>query len=111
MKRQRRHTVVSETAVTIAQIRARVNRFLLSEAGSRFCAGEPKFEVMSEVWRVPILFITPGLVVGHAGEAIINHHTLEINEHTAIEHLHAAAGTLRKRRHAAIKAAFIQASI
>ena len=109
MRRQKSIAAVSEMTVTGVQARARVNRFLLSQVGSQFCAGEPELDVVRELWRVPILMVTPGFVAGQVGEATVSARTREIEGHTDIEEIYAAANKLRKRHHAAIKAAFIQA--
>jgi hypothetical protein len=88
------------------QARARVNRFLLSEVGSQFCAGQPELEVSKEIWCVPILLVTPGFVAGQVGAAVVQARTREIQSHTPTKEIHAAADRLRKRHHAAIKTAF-----
>jgi hypothetical protein len=90
-------------------VRASVNRFLLSQVGSQFAAGEPALDVAEEQWQVPILMITPGLIVGQVGEAIVSQHTHEIICHTPAEQIYKAAGKLRKLHHAEIKAAFLRA--
>ena len=95
--------------MTEAQARARVNRFLLSEVGSQFCAGEPELDVVRERWLIPILMVTPGFTAGQVGEAVVHFHTREIVSHTDIKRLYAAAGRLRRRDHAAIKTAFLRA--
>jgi hypothetical protein len=109
MRRQKSIAAISELTVTAVQARARVNRFLLSRVGSQFCAGEPELDVVGGIWRVPILLVTPGFVAGQVGEAAVNLQTREVENHTDVKHIHAAASTLRKRHHAAIKAAFIRA--
>jgi hypothetical protein len=108
-KRLEKPSVVKSHSLTEAQARACVNRFLLSEVGSQFCAGEPALDVLKEAWRVPILLITPGLSVGQVGEAQVHFQTRELISHTAVESIFAAAERLRKRHHAAIKTAFLQA--
>ncbi len=65
-------------------------------------------DVIQELWQVPILMVTPGFVAGQVGEAAVDFHTREIQSHTAQERIYAAADKLRKRHHAAIKAAFMQ---
>lgn len=91
------------------KVRASVNRILLSQIGSQFAAGEPDLDVEAEQWQVPILMITPGLVVGQVGLAIVDQQTCEIVSHTPAEQIYEAAGELRKLHHAEIKAAFLQA--
>lgn len=108
MKRQKA-IQISNSQLSQAQARARVNRFLLSQAGSQFCASDPEPDMLLEIWRIPILLVTPGFVVGQVGEAEVNMSTGEIDSHTAIEQLQASAEKLRKRHHAAIEAAFIRA--
>ncbi|MEW6128774.1 MAG: hypothetical protein AB1757_17185 [Acidobacteriota bacterium] len=107
MKRQK-DILLYKTNLNAAQARARVNRLLLSQVGSQFCAGEPEPDAIKEHWRVPILFVTPGMVVGQVGEAIINLNTLELKSCTNHKQIHEAADRLRKKHHAAIKTAFIQ---
>lgn len=91
------------------QARVRVNRLLLAQVGTQFCAGEPELDVVQQKWRVPILFITPGFVAGKVGEADVSLAGREIESHTPIEQIHEMANKLRKQKHAAIKAAFVQA--
>jgi hypothetical protein len=107
MRRQK--SIQFEFALSQAQARARLNRFLLSEVGSQFCAGDPDLDMLQELWRIPVLFITPGFVAGQVGEAQVNLRTGEIDYHTDIEQMHDCAEKLRKRHRAAIKAAFLRA--
>ena len=92
-----------------AQARARVNRFLLSQIGSQFCASDPELDVLSEQWCVPILFVTPGFVAGQVGRVTISSTTGELQDYTDPEEIYVSADELRKRHHAAIKAAFLRA--
>ena len=109
MRRQRSIRSFAKTALNASQARARLNRFLLSEVGSQFCAGEPDLDVTREKWSVPILLVTPGFVVGKVGAASINLSTGDLEGHSDIEKMLLAADELRKRHHAAIKAAFLGA--
>ena len=102
-------SVISQAPISAVQARARVNRVLLSQIGSQFCAGEPELSVLKETWRVPILLITPGLVVGEVGESVVSAITSEIERRTPDEEIYAEAERLRKRHHAAIKTAFSRA--
>jgi hypothetical protein len=109
VKREKDLTSIGKMAVTAPHARARVNRFLLSEVGSQFCAGDPELDTLNERWRVPILLVTPGLVVGEVGEAAVHSGTRDLQSFTPIREIHASADKLRKRRNAAIKSAFLQA--
>lgn len=85
------------------RVRARVNRVLFSQAGSHFSAGEPILDASKAEWRIPIQLVTPGLVVGEVGLAVVAQSTHEITSHTPIEQLHTAAEELRKLHHAEIE--------
>jgi hypothetical protein len=107
-KRSKKPSLERRFAVSGAQARASVNRFLLSEVGSQYCAGPPELDVLRQFWQVPILMVVPGLTVGQVGEARVHFETRELLSHTDIGSIHAAADRLRKRRNAAIKTAFLQ---
>ena len=109
MRRQRGIAATREALMTALQARAGVNRFLLSQVGSQCCAGDPQLDVAEGVWRVAIVMITPGFVAGPVGEAVINAETRQIESHTDVDAIHMAAEKLRKRHHAAMKTAFLQA--
>jgi len=109
MRQPKNAAAVNAASLAAAQARARVNRFLLSQVGSQFCAGEPELDVVAGLWHVPILMITPGFIAGQVGEATVNEQTREIQQHTEVERIHATADKLRKRHHAEIKAAFLRA--
>jgi len=102
-------STVREITEKYADTRARVNRFLFSQVGSQFSAGEPGLDAAKEQWQVPILLITPGLIVGQVGEAVVSQRTREIISHTPIEQIHAAAGELRELHAEEIEAAFLRA--
>jgi len=53
MKQTKKNIAVKQAAATGVQARARVNRFLLSEAGSQFCAGEPELDALNEMLEGP----------------------------------------------------------
>ena len=109
MRQSRNLALASDAQAYGEQVRARVNRFLLSQVGSQFCAGEAELDVLKQSWRVPILMVTPGFVAGEVGEAVVQAYNRKITSHTDIEEMHAAADQLRKRDHAAIKTAFLRA--
>ena len=109
MRRQKSISSVGRATLDAAQARARVNRFLLSQVGSQFCAGDPELDVLHERWSVPILLVTPGFIAGQVGKASINSDTGDLEGHSGMEQIYRAAEELSKRHHAAIKAAFIRA--
>jgi hypothetical protein len=109
VRREKSVAAPVESTVTAAQARARVNRFLLSQVGSQFAAGDPELDMVDELWRVPILLVTPGFIAGQVGEAVVSLNTRALLSHTGPKQIHAAAAKLRKRHHAAIKTAFLRA--
>lgn len=111
MTRQSRNlALASDAQISPVQARACVNRFLLSQVGTQFCAGDAELDVVKGSWRVPVLMITPGFVAGEVGEAVVQAGgSWEILRHTHIEQMYAAADQLRRRHHAAIKTAFLRA--
>ena len=111
MSRQSRNlALASDAQASGVQVRACVNRFLLSQVGSQFCAGEAELDVLKKTWRVPILMVTPGFVAGEVGEASVQAHNCTITSHTDVEEMYAAADHLRKRYYAVIKTAFLRAA-
>jgi len=109
MNRQSRNlALASDAQVSVAQVRVCVNRFLLSQVGSQFCAGEAELDVLKQTWRVPILMVTPGFIAGEVGEATVQAYNCQIAKHTNAEEIYAAADKLRNRHHAAIKTAFLR---
>lgn len=109
MRQSRNLALVNDSQVSGVQVRACVNRFLLSQVGSQFCAAEAELDVLKQTWRVPILMVTPGFVAGEVGEAIVQAYNCKITSHTDVEEMYASADQLRKRHHAAIKTAFLRA--
>lgn len=101
--------VPNEPMMEARRVSARVNRFLFSRVGSNFAAGDPVLDAATAEWLVPVLMITPGLVVGQVGEAIVAQQTREIISHTEIEQIHSAAVKLRERHKDEIEAAFLSA--
>jgi hypothetical protein len=92
-----------------AQVRARVNRFLLSQVGSVFAAGTPELNVSTQLWRIPILYNPPDFVAGEVGEVWVGTLTGEIHRHTPVAEMHAHAAGLHDRYQAQIRAAFLRA--
>ncbi len=101
--------MIGHQTVTAIKARARVNRFLFSQVGTQFSAGEAELDTTENLWRMPILLITPGFVAGQVGEAAVSLNTPEIIAHTEIEKMRKAAVRLRKKYDSEIKAAFLRA--
>lgn len=92
-----------------ARVRARVNRFLLSQVGSVFAAGTPELDASAQLWRVPILYNPPDFMAGEVGEVQVSVITGEIHQHTPVAEMHARAAEFHDRHQAQIRAAFLRA--
>ena len=92
-----------------ARVRARVNRFLLSQVGSVFAAGMPELDASAQLWRVPIFYNPPDFVDDEVGEVQVSALTGEIHQHTPMAEIHACTARLHDRHQAQIHAAFLRA--
>jgi hypothetical protein len=55
----------------------------------RYCAGDPRLDVRTLSWRLPILLSYPSGKGGVVGEMVIDARTNEVSSHTPIEELRA----------------------
>lgn len=101
--------LIGHQTVTAIKARARVNWFLFSQVGTQFSAGEAELDTAENLWRMPILLITPGFIAGQVGEATVSLDTPEIIAHTEIEKMQKMAMRLRKKYDSEIRAAFLHA--
>lgn len=83
---EQQRSALTQTAVSAAQARAVVNRFLLSRVGSVFAAGTPELDSLAHLWKVPILYTPPDFTGEEVGLAQVNALTGEIQRqrHTCI---------------------------
>ena len=81
MKPQANVITTNQIALAQTQARVRVSRVLLSEVGSQFAAGEAEFDSITSEWKIPVLLITPGFVVGNVGEVCVSWQTNEVTSH------------------------------
>lgn len=73
--------VSGQIAIGSLAARQRVNRFVVSQIGNLFCAGEPELVVGDRFrWRVPVLLTMPGRgVLGEVGEIVLDAQTGELD--------------------------------
>lgn len=99
--------MVTATAPTISafEAMATANGFLLDHLPDRFCAGEPRLDQTSLVWRIPVLLsyavIGP---VGQVGEIIVGTESEEVLSYTPLEEMKAAAWVLIEQNREKIEA-------
>ena len=108
MAEQQRSTL-TQTSASPTQVRAVVNRFLLSQVGSVFTAGTPELDSASQLWHVPILYNPPDFTGDEVGQAQVNAITGEIQQHTPVAELHGCAAKVHERYKAQIHTAFLRA--
>ena len=108
MAEQQRSTP-TQSSFSPLQVRAVVNRFLLSQAGSVFAAGIPELDSTAHHWDVPILYNSPDFTGDAIGHALVSALTGEIQQHTPIAELRERAAKLHERNKTQIHAAFLRA--
>lgn len=96
-------------ALSPLEMRAVVNKLLLSKVGSGFAAGIPEQAPVSDLWRVPILFAPPDCVVGEVGEAQVDNTTGEIQQHTPFAEMQRRATELYGHHKTQVRTAFLRA--
>lgn len=80
---------------------AKAMAWIAERLPDRYCAGEPRFEVRTLSWRVPILLSYPNGKGGEVGALYFEGRTHELREHTAIDELRARGRQLAQElRHA-----------
>jgi len=108
MADQQRSTLV-QTSFSPTQVRAVVNRYLLSQVGSVFAAGTPELDSVAHLWHVPILSHPPDFTGGEVGQAQVSAITGEIQQHTSAAELCERAAKLHERDKTQIHATFLRA--
>jgi cytochrome c-type biogenesis protein CcmH/NrfF len=69
--------------ISARQSRAAVNEWLVSHVGDRFLAGTPVLDAVTQLWRIPILYVYPNEgPLGSVGEAAVDSLTGEMLTHT-----------------------------
>ncbi len=53
----------------------------------RYCAGEPRFDVRTLSWRVPVLLSYPSGKGGEVGELVFDSRNQELSGHTSLEEI------------------------
>ncbi len=96
MAEQQRSTL-AQASFSPPQVRAVVNRFLLSQVGSVFAAGTPELDSAAHLWHVPILYNPPDFTGDEVGQAQVSAITCEIQEHTPAAELRERAAKLLRR--------------
>lgn len=108
MAEQQRATL-AQNSFSPTQVRAVVNRFLLSQVGSVFAAGTPELDGATPFWRVPILYNPPDFTGDEVGQAQVSALTGEIQQHTPAVELREHAAHLHERDKTQIRTAFVRA--
>ncbi|MGE0683801.1 MAG: hypothetical protein AB7P69_23230 [Candidatus Binatia bacterium] len=108
MAEQQRSTLTSP-AFSSTQVRAVVNRFLLSQVGSMFAAGTPKPDSAAHVWHVPIFYHPLDFTGDEVGRAQVNAVTDEIQQYTSAAELRERAAKLHERDKTQTRATFLRA--
>jgi len=106
---EQQRSPLAHTSLSPPQVRAIVNRFLLSQVGSVFAAGIPELDSAAHLWHVPILYNPPDFTGDEVGQAQVSAITGEIQQHTPVAELRERAATLHERDKTQIHTAFLRA--
>jgi hypothetical protein len=106
---EQQRSALAQTSFSPSQVRAVVNRFLLSQVGSVFTAGIPELNSAAHLWHVPILYNPPDFTGDEVGQAQVSAIIGEIQHHTPAAELRARAAKLHGRDKTQIHTAFLHA--
>src|SRR5262249_22927950 len=106
---EQQKSALSQTSFSPTQVRAVVNRFLLSQVGSTFAAGTPELDSTAQLWCVPILYHPLDFTGDQVGQAQVSAITGEIQQHTPTAELRTRAAKLHERNKTQIHSAFLRA--
>jgi hypothetical protein len=86
---QRQHEVQEFIALLAKsdEIVAAAMVWITDHLPDRYCAGEPRFDVQTLSWRVPVLLSYPSGKGGEVGELIFDARSYELSSHTALEEI------------------------
>ena len=74
--------------ISMRQVIATVNEWLVSYVGDRFLAGTPTPDHAADLWRVPVLYVYPKQgPLGVVGEVAVDSVTGEIRSHPPIDEI------------------------
>jgi len=95
--------------LTALEAVAAANLFLSDHMPDRYCAGDPTYDIVAKLWRVPVVLsylrIGP---IGEVGEVAVSGFSEEIISHTPFDEMRARGRALYKQHREAIEAAFLQ---
>jgi hypothetical protein len=106
---EQQRSPLAHTSFSPTQVRAVVNRFLLSQVGSVFAAGTPELDSAAQLWRVPILYNPPDFTGDEVGQVQVSIITGEIHQHTPVAELRERAAKFHGRDKIQIHSAFLRA--
>lgn len=104
-----RQRAILAASFSASQVRAVVNRFLLSQVGSVFAAGTPELDSASRLWHVPIVYHPPDFTGDEIGQAQVSATTGEMQQHTLVAELREHAAKCHERYKAQVHTTFLRA--
>ncbi len=98
--------------LTALEAQAAANLFLSDNLPDRFCADDPRFDRIANLWRVPVVLAYPFIgSIGQVGEIVVSPSSEDILSHTPLEEMRAAAKPLIELHRDAIEEPFTSARI
>src|SRR5215471_1715551 len=90
---------------------AAANLFLSDHMPDHYCAGDPTYDDVAQLWRVAVLLTHPRAgLVGEVGEIAVNGFSEEIHSHTPFDEMDASGRSLYEEHREAIETAVWPAS-
>jgi hypothetical protein len=84
--------------ISARQSAAAVNEWLVGHVGDRFLAGTPALDAVTQLWRIPILYVYPNEgPLGSVGEATVDSLTGEMLTHTPSDEIKSLATDIIQR--------------
>ena len=97
--------------ISARQSAATVSEWLVSHVGDSFLAGTPVLDAVTQLWRIPILYVYPNEgPLGSVGEATVDSLTGEMLAHTPIDEIKNLATELYRAKGGADNSTFLQNS-
>lgn len=86
---------------------AEANLFLSEHMPDYYCAGDPTYDDVAQLWRVAVLLTHPRAgLVGEVGEILVGGSSEEIHSHTPFDQMKAEGHSLYEQHSETIEAAF-----
>ncbi|NOT60920.1 MAG: hypothetical protein HOP19_11940 [Acidobacteria bacterium] len=96
--------------ISALEAEAAANLFLSDHLPDRYCADDPQYDAITQVWRIPVILAYPFIgSLGAVGELTVNPFSKAVVSHTPIDQMRQRGQALYQQNREAIEAAFLSA--